>query len=32
MPTGDVLALMAGLATLTFIAVFMSSQPLRELD
>jgi MFS family permease len=32
MPTGNVLALMAGLATLTFIAVFMSSQPLRELD
>ena len=32
MPTGNVLALMAGLATLTFIAVFMSSRPLRELD
>jgi MFS family permease len=32
MATGDVLAFMAGLATLTFIAVFMSSRPLRELD
>jgi predicted MFS family arabinose efflux permease len=32
MPTGHVLALMAGLAALTFIAVFMSSQSLRQLD
>jgi MFS family permease len=32
MSTGNVLALMAGLATLIFIVVFMSSRPLRELD
>jgi MFS family permease len=32
MPTGDVLALMAALAALTFIAVYASSRPLRELD
>jgi predicted MFS family arabinose efflux permease len=32
MPTGHVLALMAALATLTFIAIFVSSTALRELD
>ncbi len=32
MPTGHVLALMAVLATLTFLAVFLTSRPLRELD
>jgi cyanate permease len=32
MPTGHVLALMAALATLMFIAVFLWSRPLRELD
>ncbi len=32
MPTGHVLALMAALATLTFVAMFLSSRPLRELD
>jgi len=32
MPTGNVLALMAGLAALAFLAVFVSSRSLRELD
>jgi predicted MFS family arabinose efflux permease len=32
MPTGHVLALMAAVATLMFIAVFLWSRPLRELD
>jgi MFS family permease len=32
LPTGHVLALMAGLATIAFIAVFASSPALRELD
>ena len=32
MPTGHVLALMAGLATVIFLAIFASSQALRELD
>jgi MFS family permease len=31
-PTGHVLALMAAVATLTFVAVFISSPALRELD
>jgi hypothetical protein len=30
--TGNVLAVMAGLAILMFIGVFASSRPLRELD
>jgi MFS family permease len=32
MATGHVLALMAALATLAFLVVFLSSRPLRELD